>query len=419
MSTAAASIASTSANNNNECSTLSPHVVTSTTSNNTRQHGNHNRERMCVVCSRTHPPTIFSCRYKVHPKNCDLLCGFFERELNFGELCDRCYRLWYKHKRQKEDDENGISNDGSNGKRKKRGGSTKRRSKVFTNKANNNNKQQPSSPQLLNNDNNSNNNNAVVGCNSPNSQERKVCGKRQLGNNEQNNNVFDNNANHNVNISVPYIAMEGKSSLVSNVVVNSELSNNPHNFHNATSYFNNEENLHLFVGNGQQQDGYASSSSLASNSNEATSGQLLRMSPGSYEQDQPKKKRKNNAVNCELDNEEEDEDEDITYPEVLHAIAASNRLPSIKDIFHQTTKNNDVVTRLIAWNDLSKNVRTSKRKGLIPMRSPPKDDPIIAYLRSDNYLNPQRITNDMFPSFKEKNEILNNCNNCEEKKNRA
>lgn len=32
----------------------------------------------------------------------DILQKFFERnDLRFGELCDRCYRLWYKHKRTK------------------------------------------------------------------------------------------------------------------------------------------------------------------------------------------------------------------------------------------------------------------------------------------------------------------------------
>lgn len=62
--------------------------------------------RCCVVCSRSSPKTIFSCRYKVHQRNIDLLRVFFKRELGFGELCDRCYRLWYKHKRTKKTEPN-------------------------------------------------------------------------------------------------------------------------------------------------------------------------------------------------------------------------------------------------------------------------------------------------------------------------
>lgn len=57
------------------------------------------RQRCCVVCYRNSPKSIFSCRYKVHDKNIDVLTRYFERELKFGELCDRCYRLWYKFKR--------------------------------------------------------------------------------------------------------------------------------------------------------------------------------------------------------------------------------------------------------------------------------------------------------------------------------
>jgi hypothetical protein len=59
--------------------------------------------RCCVVCSRSTPKTIFSCRYKVHQRNIEVLRVFFKRELDFGELCDRCYRLWYKHKRTKKE----------------------------------------------------------------------------------------------------------------------------------------------------------------------------------------------------------------------------------------------------------------------------------------------------------------------------
>jgi hypothetical protein len=64
--------------------------------------------RCCVVCSRSSPKTIFSCRYKVHQRNIEVLRVFFKRELDFGELCDRCYRLWYKHKRAKKE---GPAND--------------------------------------------------------------------------------------------------------------------------------------------------------------------------------------------------------------------------------------------------------------------------------------------------------------------
>ncbi|KAL0484125.1 hypothetical protein AKO1_004925 [Acrasis kona] len=61
------------------------------------------QSRCCVVCSRSSPKTIFSCRYKVHHRNVDVLRSFFKRDLDFGELCDRCYRLWYKHKRAKKE----------------------------------------------------------------------------------------------------------------------------------------------------------------------------------------------------------------------------------------------------------------------------------------------------------------------------
>lgn len=58
-----------------------------------------NTGRQCVVCSRTAPKTIFSCRYKVHDKNQTMLSDYFKRPLECGDLCDRCYRLWYKQKR--------------------------------------------------------------------------------------------------------------------------------------------------------------------------------------------------------------------------------------------------------------------------------------------------------------------------------
>ncbi|KAG2377493.1 hypothetical protein C9374_009404 [Naegleria lovaniensis] len=81
------------------------------------------RERMCVVCARTHPPTIFSCRYKVHTKNVDVLCSFFERELAQGELCDRCYRLWYKHRKQQEGGSEKANGSSSSAKRRRKASS--------------------------------------------------------------------------------------------------------------------------------------------------------------------------------------------------------------------------------------------------------------------------------------------------------
>eukprot|EP00761_Pharyngomonas_kirbyi_P009609 gb/GECH01009626.1/.p1 GENE.gb/GECH01009626.1/~~gb/GECH01009626.1/.p1 ORF type:complete len:231 (+),score=56.10 gb/GECH01009626.1/:1-693(+) len=59
------------------------------------------KPRKCVVCYRSSPKSIFSCRYKVHDKNMAVLENHFERTLCHGELCDRCYRTWYKHRKQK------------------------------------------------------------------------------------------------------------------------------------------------------------------------------------------------------------------------------------------------------------------------------------------------------------------------------
>lgn len=67
------------------------------------------RKRKCSVCKRTSPESIFSCRYKVNEKNISFMAAFFEKELEYGELCDRCYRCYYKHKKAKEGNNNSSS----------------------------------------------------------------------------------------------------------------------------------------------------------------------------------------------------------------------------------------------------------------------------------------------------------------------
>mmetsp|Transcript_9068 Transcript_9068/g.33444 ORF Transcript_9068/g.33444 Transcript_9068/m.33444 type:complete len:96 (+) Transcript_9068:430-717(+) len=59
-------------------------------------------EFVCVVCNKTSSETPFNCRYRVHERNEEILCGFFGNGIGRGQLCDRCYRKWYKHKREKQ-----------------------------------------------------------------------------------------------------------------------------------------------------------------------------------------------------------------------------------------------------------------------------------------------------------------------------
>jgi len=271
-----------------------------------------NRDRMCVVCSRTHPPTIFSCRYKVHPKNVDVLCSFFDRTLAIGELCDRCYRLWYKHRKQQE----GGDKASPAGKRKKRSNNSKNRKKIKldSNAAEDEEEEFSIVPTRT-------------------YPTRKIANaSRQIYNEED-----DVKDEHGYSSS----ASSDSSSSLPN-----RMGGTSNEFHSA-AIKEDEENS-------------------ASSNNGDEKKAPIRSLAATERRRQVNEKKKLLAL---------EEEASFSYPDVLKAIVNNDG--------NNTDQPSSLIQKLEALSALSLDVRRSKRKGFLPMRSPSKEDPVLLFKGND------------------------------------
>ncbi|EFC43518.1 hypothetical protein NAEGRDRAFT_80043 [Naegleria gruberi] len=313
------------------------------------------KDRMCVVCSRTHPPTIFSCRYKVHPKNVDVLCSFFERDLSQGELCDRCYRLWYKHRKQKE----GGGSKSSQGKRKKKTTSFSKRKKS-----------KPSVKRRVPSDDEED---------EDEEEEEIEVEEEEEEEEEEEKSDEEKLSNHSSSSNRKPIVAKKQSADDRSFETSSPALNESGNTGRASSHTLPHLEMQETAFNGYASSGSSgSSSSLAHRIHKGTSKENKLQSTDIKEDEDalPSNEGAIKKESAKINTSSNDsivyeEEESTSYPCVLQAILS------------RQDENNGLIQKLEALSALSTDVRKSKRKRLFPLKSPVKEDLLQLYRGND------------------------------------